>query len=717
MLGAFGVTVDGDEVPPTAWPQRRSADLVKLLALEPVHRLPRDRIIDTLWPHLSAESGAANLHKAAHYARRALGSREAIVLSGGVVQLAPSAGIVTDVERLESGDDSLLGLELLPDDLYEEWSGAARERVRTVSAARLRGLGRFAEALELDPADEEAHRALIRSHAEAGDRTAAVRQFRQLREELAELGLQPSPATVQLYRAVSRGPAVQSALPLVAGETPHSRDVAVAIEQLHGQSARAGGLLFITGEHPAELLRSADALAADTAARGWHTLRVVVHDGGLVPVVTDIAEPLLDERADLMVHIGDDQQDVLAHLRRSRADGLDAARTRDLLVAVGQLLVVAARERGCALLIADLHRCGADAAELLRMLAGAARRHPLAVFATWQPSVAAAGLTEVSSALVRRGEARVLEQESGMSMTPPRTRYVRAGRRAHIGYQVIGDGPLDVVLVPGFVSNVEHYWEIPQVRRVFARIAAHARLVVWDKRGTGLSDPVASVPTLDERIADLDAVLGAVGAERVLLVGVSEGGPMSIALTAQAPERVLALALYGVAPRFMWAADHPWGWTMERGQELIAALQDHWGDGAAGDLFLPDHIADREIREAWGRFQRAGASPSMAVAVMEALVEVDVRHLLPSIKVPTLVVHRTDDSLLSVENARLMARRIPGATLVELPGRDHFPYLGEVEPLWAEIVSFITDIAARHAGEPAGAPRDDRGKPAVEPSR
>src|SRR3954465_13816906 len=194
LLGGFGVAVDSHPIPEDAWPQRRAADLVKLLALADGHRLARDQVLEALWPQLGTEPAAANLHKAASYARRALGDRSAVVLRAGQVQLAPGARVMTDVERLEAGDD-VAADELLPDDRYEEWTLAPRERVHALRLAGLRRSGRWEEVLRAEPADEEAGRALARAALEGGDRATAARRLRSLRDELGRLGVRPSEET------------------------------------------------------------------------------------------------------------------------------------------------------------------------------------------------------------------------------------------------------------------------------------------------------------------------------------------------------------------------------------------------------------------------------------------------------------------------------------------------------------------------------------------
>jgi pimeloyl-ACP methyl ester carboxylesterase/class 3 adenylate cyclase len=272
---------------------------------------------------------------------------------------------------------------------------------------------------------------------------------------------------------------------------------------------------------------------------------------------------------------------------------------------------------------------------------------------------------------------------------PPRTRYALSDD-AHIAYQVFGEGDLDLVFVPGFVSNIEHYWEMPQVPDVLERLGSFARVVMFDKRGTGLSDPVAGPPPLEQRMDDMQAVMDAAGVERAALFGISEGGPASVLFAATYPERTSALVLYGSTPRFRADSDISWGATDEQIEVVLAEVSSKWGEGALLEAFAPSAAGDPLMDQVWGRFQRAGASPAMARAVMAALFEIDVRDILPTIRVPTLILHRTGDLIAPVEGARLMADRIPDARLVEFDGDDHVPFTGDFEPVLDEMEQFLT---------------------------
>ena len=271
----------------------------------------------------------------------------------------------------------------------------------------------------------------------------------------------------------------------------------------------------------------------------------------------------------------------------------------------------------------------------------------------------------------------------------PRTRYALSGD-AHIAYQVFGEGDLDLVFVPGFVSNIEHYWEMPQVPEVLERLGSFARVVIFDKRGTGLSDPVSGPPPLEQRMDDMQAVMDAAGVERAALYGISEGGPASVLFAATYPERTSALVLYGSTPRFRTDSDISWGATDEQIESVLADVSSRWGEGALLEAFAPSAAGDPQMEEVWGRFQRAGASPAMATAVMAALFEIDVRDILPTIRVPTLILHRTGDLIAPVEGARLMAERIPDTRIAEFEGDDHVPFTGDFGPVLDQMEEFLT---------------------------
>jgi pimeloyl-ACP methyl ester carboxylesterase len=273
----------------------------------------------------------------------------------------------------------------------------------------------------------------------------------------------------------------------------------------------------------------------------------------------------------------------------------------------------------------------------------------------------------------------------------PQTRYARSGD-LHIAYQVLGNGPIDVMLVPGWISHLELEWDNPRIVRAFERLSSFCRLIRFDKRGTGLSDRVSGVASLEERMDDVRAVMDAVGSKRAALLGISEGGPMSILFAATYPERTSALVLYGSFARDAWAPDNPWGTTQERQAELDMNRAATWGEGLGARVVAPDLADDDEFRRWFGRLERGAATPATIKALGQMNLEIDVRSVLSAIAVPTLVVHRTGDLVVNVENGRLIARTIPGANLVELPGRNHAPWAVDAGPLLEEIEAFLTGV-------------------------
>jgi len=270
------------------------------------------------------------------------------------------------------------------------------------------------------------------------------------------------------------------------------------------------------------------------------------------------------------------------------------------------------------------------------------------------------------------------------------THYTKSGD-VHIAYQVTGSGPFDLVWVPGFVSHLEADWESPVRARILERMGSFCRLIRFDKRGTGLSDRVA-IPSLEQRMDDVRAVMDAIGSKQAALLGVSEGGPMSLLFAATYPERTVALAIYGSYARRLWAPDHPYGKTAADWDGFVQRLEREWGGPVALDIFAPSVANDPNAQKAWSNYLRQAASPGAAMSIMRMNGEIDVRHVLPVIRVPTLVVHRTDDRLTSIEQARYIANNIAGARLVELPGNDHVPWVGNADAIFDEIGEFLTGV-------------------------
>jgi pimeloyl-ACP methyl ester carboxylesterase/class 3 adenylate cyclase len=268
----------------------------------------------------------------------------------------------------------------------------------------------------------------------------------------------------------------------------------------------------------------------------------------------------------------------------------------------------------------------------------------------------------------------------------PQTRYARSGD-VHIAYQIVGNGAIDLVLVPGFVSHVEGWWEEPSCVRFFDRLASFTRLILFDKRGTGLSDRVAEVPTLEQRMDDLRAVMEDARSERAAVLGISEGGAMSTLFAATYPERTSALVLYGTFAEF-----RSWVPSPADLDHFLRAIDETWGTGSSLPHFAPSAAHDERFRHWWARHERLGASPGAAMALMRMNSEIDVRHVLPTIHVPTLVLHRTGDVTVNVEAGRYQGAQIPGAKYVELPGVDHIPFVGDSDSVLDEIEAFLTGV-------------------------
>lgn len=278
----------------------------------------------------------------------------------------------------------------------------------------------------------------------------------------------------------------------------------------------------------------------------------------------------------------------------------------------------------------------------------------------------------------------------------PRVRYARSGA-VNIAYQVVGAGPLDIVFVMGWVSHLESFWSEPHFARFLHRLSTRARLILFDKRGTGLSDPVpvSQLPSLDERLDDVRAVMDAAGSERAVLLGVSEGGPLCSLFAATHPEKTEALIMIGSYARRLRDRDYPWGPTREEHARFCQRIIEEWGGPVGIEERAPSLAADPAFRDWWASYLRMGASPGAAVALTRMNAEIDVRDVLPSIRVPTLVIHRTGDQLLKVEEGRYLAARIPGATMVELPGHDHLPFVGDQDTLLDAVDSFLAPARER----------------------
>jgi class 3 adenylate cyclase len=263
-----------------------------------------------------------------------------------------------------------------------------------------------------------------------------------------------------------------------------------------------------------------------------------------------------------------------------------------------------------------------------------------------------------------------------------------------IAYQVVGDGPFDLVYVPGFVSNIELMWEEPGLARFLERLASFSRLILFDKRGTGLSDPVPNdgLPTLEERMDDVRAVMDAVGSKRAALLGHSEGGNMCVLFSATHPERTTALLLVGSYAKRIRSEDYPWAPTVEERAREIEETEATWGSPEAFRALAPSRENDPDFQRWIGRYLRQSASPKAAAALLRMNTQIDVRDVLPTIGVPTLLLYRTHDADVHVDEGRYIAERIPGSTFVELPGADHLMWTGDADALLDEVEGFLTGV-------------------------
>lgn len=274
----------------------------------------------------------------------------------------------------------------------------------------------------------------------------------------------------------------------------------------------------------------------------------------------------------------------------------------------------------------------------------------------------------------------------------PSVRYAQSGD-VHIAYQVVGQAPLDLVLVAGAITNLEVLWENLEYRRFCERLASFARLILFDKRGMGLSDRVR-VGTLEERMDDVRAVLDAVGSKSAALMGVPEGGPLSLLFAATYPERTRGLVLCGAEVKEETTDDWPWGESTRAEFEASMTIENvlhRWGQGGIAAYVAPSRKDDERLREWFGKLQVQSASPRDALAFMRMAFEIDVRRVAPAVNVPTLILHRTGDAVCQVENARWLARHMIGARYVELPGIDHLPWI-DGDDVIAEIQEFLTGV-------------------------
>src|SRR5438067_2557210 len=282
----------------------------------------------------------------------------------------------------------------------------------------------------------------------------------------------------------------------------------------------------------------------------------------------------------------------------------------------------------------------------------------------------------------------------------PQTRFALSGD-VNIAYQVIGDGPMDLVFVMGWVSNIDEFWTEPSFANFLQRLARFSRLIVFDKRGTGLSDRVDEkhLPTLEQRMDDVRAVMDACGSKRAALLGISEGGPMCALFAATYPERTAALMTFGTYVKSLAAPDYPWGRTTEEYAAFSEAMRRDWGKGPFGlETRIPSKVHDERFKQWWTRYLIRSATPKTVLALGAMNSQIDVRAALPVISAPSLIMHRTGDRALPIGGSRYMAQHIRGARFVEFPGDDHLPWTSDPEPVLNEIEEFLT--GTKHVEEP-----------------
>ena len=280
----------------------------------------------------------------------------------------------------------------------------------------------------------------------------------------------------------------------------------------------------------------------------------------------------------------------------------------------------------------------------------------------------------------------------------PETKYAMSGD-VSIAYQVVGDGPIDLIYVMGWVSNVEMFWDDPSMSHFLTHLASFSRLILFDKRGTGLSDKVSQLPTLEQRMDDVRAVMDTVGSRKAALFGVSEGGPMCALFAATYPERTTALIMYGAYAKRIWSPDYPWAPTPEQREKFYQVLRKEWGGVTDLDMLAPSMMNDARFKQWWATYLRRSASPADALALAQMNTQVDIRNILHAIHTPTLILHRTGDMDSDVRGSRYMSEKIAGAKYVELPGNDHIPWVGDCEKILNEIELFLTGELQVHEGE------------------
>ncbi|AXT57925.1 alpha/beta fold hydrolase [Aquimarina sp. AD1] len=274
----------------------------------------------------------------------------------------------------------------------------------------------------------------------------------------------------------------------------------------------------------------------------------------------------------------------------------------------------------------------------------------------------------------------------------PNTNYIKSGH-VNIAYQVFGSGTVDLVYIPGWISNIDYMWACPELVSFLQELGKIARVILFDKRGTGLSDRIATYPTLEERMDDIRAVMDAVGSKKAVLFGHSEGGSVSALFAATYPERTISLVSFGIFAKRVYSSDYPWAPTNEERQEVYDMIENNWGSGDMNlEALAPSKANDKNFMDWLASYFRSGASPGAAMMLTKLNTQIDIIDILGSINVPTLILQRTHDIDVKIEEGRFIAERISGAKFVELEGNDHLFWVGDTERVLQEIRTFVFDV-------------------------
>jgi len=280
----------------------------------------------------------------------------------------------------------------------------------------------------------------------------------------------------------------------------------------------------------------------------------------------------------------------------------------------------------------------------------------------------------------------------------PEVKYTASGN-VQIAYVEMGEGPVDILYVCGYITHMEHVWELPEFTSFFEEQASFSRVILFDRRGVGLSERVGYPPTMEDTLDDIQAVMRATGSKHPVLVGYLEGGPNSMLFAATYPERVAGLIFYGTCAKWTRSEDYPWMITQEQYDRWLQNLCENWGEASNLDAYAPSRAHEPELQEWWAKFMRLASSPGGIKAVLEVMRDIDVRHILPTIRTPTLILQRRENRVIRVGAARHLAGQIPGARYIELEGQDIFPFLGDSQSILREIKTFVQNIGSPEVPE------------------